>query len=164
VGVYRFEDLRVWQAAKEQCDRVGQLIKRPEFRRDQELSAQMNGASLSVMLNISEGFLRRRDREMLQFLRVAAASNGEVRACYHAAHGRAYLDERERDELLALNASIARMTRRFQATLDGPRTKDGPGTKDGPSTKHQVPRTKTGCVSALYPAQPLRCRSCPSTG
>ena len=42
MGVYRFEDLRVWQAAKRQCDRVGALITRPEFRRDRELSGQMN--------------------------------------------------------------------------------------------------------------------------
>jgi hypothetical protein len=26
MGVYRFEDLRVWQAAREQCNRVGALI------------------------------------------------------------------------------------------------------------------------------------------
>jgi four helix bundle protein len=38
----------------------------------------MNGAALSVMFNISEGFLRRRDRETLTFLRYAFASNGDV--------------------------------------------------------------------------------------
>src|SRR5450755_3908910 len=113
MGVYRFEDLRVWQAAKEQCDRVGALTKRPEFKRDLALSNQMNAASLSVMLNISEGFLRRRAKEMLQFLRIASGSNGEVRSCYYAAHGREYIDDAERDELLELNASIGRMTRRF---------------------------------------------------
>jgi four helix bundle protein len=62
MGVSRFEDLRVWQAAKQQCDRLGALLERPAFRRDRELSGQMNGAALSVMFNISEGFLRRRDQ------------------------------------------------------------------------------------------------------
>ena len=56
VGVYRFEDLRVWQAAKQQCDRVGALLKRPQFLGDRELSSQINDASLSVIFNISEGF------------------------------------------------------------------------------------------------------------
>ena len=138
MGVYRFEDLRVWQAAKEQCDRVGKLIKRPLFRLDPGLSNQMNEASLSVMLNISEGFLRRRDKEMLQFLRFSAASNGELRSCYYAAHGRQYVDDTERDELLELNASIGKMTRRFQQTLGegAPRTKDQGRTRDqGPGTK-----------------------------
>jgi hypothetical protein len=45
-GVYRFEDLRVWQAAKRQCDLVGELTIRPEFRRDQEISEHMNCVAL----------------------------------------------------------------------------------------------------------------------
>jgi four helix bundle protein len=59
VGVYRFEDLRVWQAAKEQSDRVGDLLQQPAFQRDREISGQMNDAVLSVLFNIAEGFLRR---------------------------------------------------------------------------------------------------------
>jgi len=117
VIVYRFEDLRVWQAAKKQCDRVGVLIKRPEFHRDRELSGQLNAASISVMNNISEGFLRHRDKEFLQFLRVAAGSNGEVRSCYYAAHARKYIDDAESAELIELSNAIGRMTRRLQSTL-----------------------------------------------
>ena len=63
MGVYRFEDLRVWQAAKEQCDGVGELLTRQPFQCDRELSRQINDAALSVMFNIAEGFLRRRDKE-----------------------------------------------------------------------------------------------------
>jgi four helix bundle protein len=113
MGVYRFEDLRVWQAAKSQCDRVGELINRAEFRRDLELSAQMNDASISVMNNISEGFVRRRNREMTQFLRYSAGSNGEVRSCFYAAHGRKYLADEEVAELLDHNDAIGRMLRRW---------------------------------------------------
>ena len=149
VGVYRFEDLRVWQAAKRQCDQVGGLLQRPEFRRDLKLSDQMNDAALSVMFNIAEGFLRRRDKEMLQFLRYAFASNGELKSGYYAAAGRNYLSQAEAAELIDGNESIARMLRRWQATLDqgesgrGRRTRtknQGPGTdqgpKDGPGTKN----------------------------
>jgi four helix bundle protein len=93
-GVYRFEDLRVWQAAKRQCDRVGAPLLRPEFRDDRQLSDQMNAAALSVMFNITEGFLRRRDKETLQFLRYSFASNGELKAGYYAAEGRKYLAAR----------------------------------------------------------------------
>ena len=117
VGVYRFEDLRVWQASKRQCDRVGDLLKRTEFRRDRELSSQMNAAALSVTFNISEGFLRRRDKETLQFLRYAFASNGELKSGYYAAQGRNYLSAEETAELIELNEGIAKMLRRWQATL-----------------------------------------------
>jgi len=40
----------------------------------------MNAAAISVMFNISEGFLRRTDKETLQFLRYSFASNGELKA------------------------------------------------------------------------------------
>ena len=52
------------------------------------------------MSNISEGFVRRRDAEMRQFLRYAAASNAEVRSCLYAAEGRKYLTENETAEML----------------------------------------------------------------
>jgi four helix bundle protein len=118
MGVCRFEDLRVWKAAKEQADRVGDLLKRPEFQRDVRLSDQINGASLSVMFNISEGFLRRRNKETLQFLRYAFSSNGELKAGYYAANGRKYISDDETKDLIELNESIARMLRRWQTRLE----------------------------------------------
>ena len=99
----------------------------------------MNKAALSVMLNISEGFLRRRDGETLQFLRYSFASNGELKAAYYAAGSRKYLESTEAAALIALNESIARMLRRWQATLEPSNQKDrklrGPRTRDGPRTK-----------------------------
>jgi four helix bundle protein len=117
VGVDRFEDLRVWQAAKEQCDRVGGVLQRSAFRQDRGLSDQVNRAAISVVLNISEGFLRRRDKETMQFLRYAIASNGELKAGYYVADGRAYLMPAETVALIQLNESIARMLRRWHTTL-----------------------------------------------
>jgi four helix bundle protein len=129
MGVNRFEDLRVWQAAKMQCDRVGDLIKRPGFVRDGGLADQMNRAALSVMFNITEGFLRRRDKETLNFLRYSFASNGELKAGYYASEGRRYITNAELAELVAMNDSISKMLRRWQATLESSGTKDtGPRT------------------------------------
>ena len=119
MGVYRFEDLRVWQAAKQQCDQVGALLRRPGFLRDRESSDQLNRAALSVVFNITEGFLRRRDRETKQFLRYAIASNGELKAGYYVAEGRAELAAAEAAALVEQNDRIARMLRRWYATLSG---------------------------------------------
>ena len=87
----------------------------------------MNAAALSVMFNISEGFLRRRDKETLQFLRYSFASNGELKAGYYAADGRKYITAAEATELVALNESIAKMLRRWQGTLQprDPETRRG---------------------------------------
>jgi four helix bundle protein len=70
------------------------------------------------MNNISEGFLRHRDREFMQFLRVSAGSNGEVRSGFYAAHGRNYIEQTEADDLIAENNGIGKMIRRLQSTLD----------------------------------------------
>lgn len=78
---------------------------------------QLNRAALSVLFNISEGFLRRRNKETMQFLRYAVASNGEVKAAYYAADGRGYLTAAETADAIALNESIARMLRRWYAVL-----------------------------------------------
>jgi len=101
--VNRFEDLRVWQAAKQQCDQVGALLQRPAFRRDLALSDQMNRAALSVLFNISEGFLRRRDKETKQFLRYAIA----------------YLMAVQTAPYIERNEHIAKMLRRWYSTLGG---------------------------------------------
>ena len=100
----------------------------------------MNGAALSVMFNISEGFLRRRDKETLQFLRYAYASNGEVKSAYYAAEGRNYLTATETTDLIGLNESIAKMLRRWQATLE-PGDRPGDHGKDRGRSKDQG-RTK----------------------
>src|SRR5207244_3436692 len=132
MGVYRFEDLRVWQAAKRQSDRVGELLKRSKFREDLKLCDQMNAASISVSNNISEGFVRRRDNEMRQFLRIAAASNAEVRSCYHVALGRGYWEAKDAKDAFEDNDAIGRMLRRFQQSLtpEPTRFRSTGGTRD----------------------------------
>ena len=143
MGVYRFEDLRVWKAAKEQCDRIGALINRPGLASDFALRDHLNDASISTMNNISEGFVRRRDAEMLQFLRYAAASNAEVRTCLYAAEGRRYLDKEETTDLLRSNDSIGKMLRRFiESIRTRDRTRDQGRTRDQERTRDQGPRTK----------------------
>jgi len=116
--VCRFEDLDVWQDAKEQCDRIGELLKRAGFRGDPELSAQMNGAGISVMNNISEGFMRNRDKEFLQFLRISAGSNAEVRSCFYAAHSRKYLSDEEAEQDIERSNRIGKRIRRLQQSLE----------------------------------------------
>ncbi len=100
-------------------------------------SKQINDASLSVLFNVAEGFLRRRDKETLQFLRYAFASNGELKSGYYAFTGRNYLSADEADPLIEVNERIARMLRRWQATLDPGERGKGRGPDKGRSTKDQ---------------------------
>jgi four helix bundle protein len=135
--VYRFEDLRVWQWAKKQQDDVGMLIRRGGAGVDRDWADQIGAASLSVMNNVSEGFLRHRDPEFLQFLRYAAGSNGEVRSCLYAGLGRRYLDDSEFDTLVAQSNSIGKMIRRLADTLD-----PNPSPARGSETRGRRPKTE----------------------
>ena len=137
MGVYRFEDLRVWQAASRQCDCVGALVKRPELIADPDLAAQINRASL----NITEGFLRRKDKETLQFLRYAFSSNGEVKAGSYVCQGRRYITGAQAGDLIQLNESIARMLRRWQCSLDA-ETPNEPRKPQGPRRLKNQGRTE----------------------
>jgi four helix bundle protein len=123
------------------------LLIQPAFQRDRKLSDQMNDAALSVLFNISEGFLRRRDKETRQFLRYSFASNGELKAGYYVANGRNDLSVAETGALIELNERIAKMLRRWQATLEpgdprksrqsrGPKDQ-GRGTDQGPGTDEE---------------------------
>ena len=97
---------------------VAELLKRPDFKRSRRLSDDMDGAALSVMFNIAEGFLRRRDGETLQFLRYAFASNGELKSAYYVSRTRKYITDAETKELIELNEGIAKMLRRWMSTLE----------------------------------------------
>lgn len=111
VGVDRFEDLRVWQAAKGFSDAIGGLIRRAPLQTDFALRDQLNAAALSVVANIAEGFARGGRKEFHYFVRIAAASNAEARALIHAAYGRGHFQAKEYEDLLARTDSIGRMLR-----------------------------------------------------
>jgi four helix bundle protein len=77
--------------------------------RDFALAQQLNAASLSVMANIAEGRLRGTRRQFLYFLRIAAGSNGETRACLYAALDRQYISEVECGPLIEATNEVGRL-------------------------------------------------------
>ena len=142
MGVNRFEDLRVWQLAKTFSDEIGGLIRRPAMQRDFAMCRQLSAASLSIVANIAEGFVRGRgkefvQKEFVQFVRIAAGSNGEARSLLHAAFGRRYLDRAEYERLVEMTESIGRMLRVLEQRLKEQRTPTTPK-HEARSTKHSV--------------------------
>ena len=123
MGVNRFEDLRVWQLAKAFSDEIGVVIQGSALQKDSAISRQLNAASLSVVANIAEGFVRARSKEFVQFVRIAAGSNAEARALLHAAHGRGYLGNEDYGRLVEMTQSIGRMLRVLERRLTEPRTR-----------------------------------------
>ena len=129
MSVNRFEDLRVWRLAKTFSDEVGGLIRGPAMQKDFAMCRQLSAASLSIVANIAEGFARGRgkdfvQKEFVQFVRIAAGSNGEARSLLHAAFGRRYLERAEYDRLVEMTESIGRMLRVLEKRLKEPRTQN----------------------------------------
>ncbi len=81
--VKRFEDLHVWQSARELVRMVYEDSGQQEFRRDFGLKDQIRRAAVSVMSNVAEGFNAGSDVEFVRFLGFARRSNSEVQSqCY----------------------------------------------------------------------------------
>ncbi len=66
--VERFEDLKVWQTARELCKVIHKLTLKDQFFRDFKLVGQIKSSSGSIMDNIAEGFERDGNKEFIQFL------------------------------------------------------------------------------------------------
>ena len=85
----RFEELRIWQEARELNRRVYAVSS---DLKDFAFVDQIRRASLSVMNNIAEGFERRTDSDFAHFLDIAKGSAGEVRSMTYAAEDLSYFD------------------------------------------------------------------------
>ena len=93
--VERFEDLKIWQSARELSKEVYKLSGREPFARDFSLKNQIRASSGSVMDNIAEGFERSGNREFIQFLSISKGSCGEVQSQLYRALDQSYLSEEE---------------------------------------------------------------------
>ena len=93
--VERFEDLEVWQKAREVVNAVYQVSSDGPFSRDYALRDQIRRACISISSNISEGFARRSNREFVQFLFIAKGSAAEVENQLYLALDQGYITQEE---------------------------------------------------------------------
>lgn len=99
--IERFEQLIAWQKSKELTVLIYGLFKN---NKDFSFRDQMQRASVSIMNNIAEGFERKSNKELINFLYIAKGSCGEVRSMLIVANELKYIEEK--DINLAYNLSI----------------------------------------------------------
>jgi four helix bundle protein len=88
----RFEELDCWKEARQLTRQVYEAIERDSsWKRDIRLCSQIQSAAGSVMANIAEGFVRRSNKEFVQYLFVAMSSSAEVRSHLYIAVDQGYL-------------------------------------------------------------------------
>lgn len=91
--IKRFEDLEIWQEAREFSKEIIFLSKSTDLQKDFKLRDQIKGSSGSVMDNIAEGFERNGNLEFRQFLSIAKGSIGESRSQLYRVFDNEYISE-----------------------------------------------------------------------
>ena len=104
--IENFEELKIWQIARELCRIVKALTLKGPFLKDFKFSSQINSAAGSVMDNIAEGFERDGNKEFINFLYIAKGSNGEVRSQSYRAIDGNYISAEEQSEVLILTEKL----------------------------------------------------------
>ncbi len=112
--IEKFEDIVAWQKAKELTLIWHGVLKN---NRDYSFRDQVLRASVSVMNNIAEGFERRGDKELRNFLFIAKGSSGEVRSMSYLALELGYINQDQFNNLYSLTLDISKMLSGFIKTL-----------------------------------------------
>lgn len=119
-SVERFEDLRIWQMARELCKEIYQHTEKKPWKMDSRFVQQIRAAAGSVMDNIAEGFERDGNKEFVQFLYVAKGSCGEVRSQIIRASDVGFLDNNSATKLyndsVELSKSISAFIKRIKSS------------------------------------------------
>jgi four helix bundle protein len=112
--ITRFEDIQAWQEARKLVEKVYNAIKASkEFQRDLRLVSQIQGAAVSAMANIAEGFSRRSNKEFIQFLFIAKSSAAEVQSHLYVALDQGYMTKEEFEEIYTQADLVSRMISGF---------------------------------------------------
>jgi four helix bundle protein len=114
----QFEDLEVWQAAKNVVVQVYRLTRDRMLAKDYGFKDQLQRAAVSIMANIAEGHERGGSREYIQFLYIAKGSAAEARSLVHVGKDLGYLSEQQRSDILDQLVGIARQLGGFIRYLE----------------------------------------------
>lgn len=110
----KFEDIIAWQKAKELSLLIYRIFK---DNKDYSFRDQIQRACISIMNNIAEGFERKSNKEMKNFLYIAKGSAGEVRSMVDMAYSLKYLSEPEYKSLYGLTIDISKLLAGFIRSL-----------------------------------------------
>jgi four helix bundle protein len=114
VKIDRFEDIKAWQEARKLVKMVYSATKSCEkFSRDYRFKDQITAAAISIMSNISEGFSRRYNKELIQFLFIAKGSTSEIQSHLYVALDQGYINKNQFNEIYEQGDKVARLVSNF---------------------------------------------------
>ncbi len=116
--IRRFEDLEVWQLARELTRRVYQAADGQRLRCDRGLTSQMSRAAVSIGSNIAEGFEYGSRKQNIEACYRAKASAGELRSQVITARDVRLIDEPCYEDLHARCEQCSRMLAAYIRSLE----------------------------------------------
>ena len=116
--IRKFEDLEIWQLARQLSQQVLFISKNTELKNDYRFKDQIKASSGSVMDNIAEGFERDGNVEFRQYLSIAKGSFGEVRSQCYRLFDSEYIAEEKMVELVTECEQISKRIANFISYLN----------------------------------------------
>ena len=117
--VQRFEDLTIFQQARNLCKEVYVITKDGEFHKDSRFVQQIHAAAGSIMDNIAEGYERDGNKEFVNFLYIAKGSCGEVRSQIIRASDVGFIDKYTSTRLYNDSLNLSKAISKFIISLKG---------------------------------------------
>lgn len=97
--IKRFEDIQGWQEARKLTNMVFEISDKRLFSKNYRLRDQIQGAAISSMANIAEGFDCDTDPEFIRFLSYAFRSATEVQSHLYVAIDQHFISQEEFDKV-----------------------------------------------------------------
>jgi four helix bundle protein len=127
--VQKFEDLQVWQLARELSQKIYPLTFLDPIAKDFRFKDQNRGACGSIMDNIAEGFERGSKREFVHSLTIAKGEVGELKSQLYRGRDNDYLTPTLFNELYEMANRLTKMLTSFinylnQSNISGQKFKE----------------------------------------
>ena len=109
----KFEDLTIFQNARDLCKEVYAITEDGEFHKDTRFVQQIHASAGSVMDNIAEGYERDGNKEFINFLYIAKGSCGEVRSQIVRASDVGFIDKDTATRLYNMCLNLSKSLSKF---------------------------------------------------
>ena len=119
--ITHFEEIQAWQEARKLTKEIYKFTKKIAFRKDFNLTSQIQRDVISIMENIAEGFDRHSKKDFAHFLNFASASASEVQSHLYVALDQGYITEEEFNVAYSQAQKAKALINGFIAYLKGKR-------------------------------------------
>ncbi len=114
----RFEDMEVWQDAKDIAIEIYKVTSLFDPRKDFSFIDQLRRSALSISSNIAEGYERSSKKELRQYLNIAKGSAGELRSQLLIAKEIGKVNDQSSKDLICKCENVSRQLKGFMRFLE----------------------------------------------